>query len=63
MLPYMCLICPLICLTGEMLYDMDFIAFDNTHLEQSPLLSTLRVGFEPCCIPLSVQVYTDMRCI
>jgi hypothetical protein len=41
--------------TGEMLYDMDFIALDNTHLEQSPLLSTLRVGFEPCCIPLSVE--------
>ena len=40
---------------GDMLYDMGFIAFDNTHIESSPLLSTLRVGFEPCCIPLSVE--------
>lgn len=40
---------------GDMLYDMGFIAFDNTHMEGSPLLSTLRVGFEPCCIPISVE--------
>jgi hypothetical protein len=39
---------------GDALFDLDFLAFDNTHID-SPLLNTLRVGFEPCCIPLSVD--------
>eukprot|EP00960_Hanusia_phi_P024540 723081-Hanusia_phi.AAC.1 len=40
--------------SGEFLFERGFLGLDNSHLGP-PLLSSLRVGFEPCCLPLSVE--------
>ncbi|EKX41787.1 hypothetical protein GUITHDRAFT_112206 [Guillardia theta CCMP2712] len=40
--------------SGDFLFERGFLGLDNSHLGP-PLLSSLRVGFEPCCLPLSVS--------